>query len=177
MSPQAFGQFFNQDFNLSGTVGDYASATPNLRQFDNITNGTNNNITISGNALRFARTGGHTASGITRATNIADHTGAALASPQTSLMIRFTIGTVTTANITGTPLAGTFQVGSGFAANTTVEATPYAQFGIHFGLSTTNTFRLSSAASVATVNAGNLAQNQRVTIALNNSGGPRPHRL
>jgi hypothetical protein len=167
--PQAKAQFFNQDFNISTTVSDYASGTPNIRQFDNITNGTNNTISINTNRLRFARTAAlQTASSITRATNIADKDGTAITTAMGSMMIRFTIPTTTLTGNVLTPLAGAFQIGTGFTANTSLEGTPYAQFGIHFGTAN-NTFRVSSGATSGTSNL-TPGTTQRITVALNNSG-------
>jgi hypothetical protein len=171
----AQAQFFNQDFNISALVGDYAPGTPNIRQFDNITSGTNNAISINTNRLRFARTAAlQTASSITRSTNIADKDGTAITTAMSSMMIRFTVVTSTLTGNILTPLAGTLQIGTGFTANTSLEGTPYTSVGIHFG-STNNTFRVSAG---ATSGASNLtpSTSQRITVALNNSGSSLTYR-
>jgi hypothetical protein len=87
----ASAQFFNQDFNASTTIANYASATPNIRQFDGFNTTSTATITATGNTLNFVRgaTAGSKASA-TRVTNISGiGTGA------TAYIVRFNVTSCT----------------------------------------------------------------------------------
>lgn len=158
MSPKAFGQFFNQDFNSSTTLGDYTSATPNAGQFNNIVvTGTNGVSAASGN-LTFTR--GNGTGYFVRTTNF---------SP-TPVFISYSFD-LSTSSGANTDNVARFYIGSGFT-NDVNEQAAFGRFRIDFR--NTNNFRVTMLDGGGTSSA-NFAGLQRVTWIINKSGCDRSY--
>jgi len=151
---------FSQDFSSSTSYLSYVNLTPNNGEFDGITSTAGTTASITGGALRFARSS--SIGSFTRSTNFSP--------TPTALVYSFTI------NVSGTGgnanSAAAFQVGSGFNALTNnVEAAgnTYAYLGIDFR-GTNSNFRVRD---VTNSNPGNnypVGSSYTITWALNNSG-------
>ncbi|MFZ9943286.1 MAG: HYR domain-containing protein, partial [Bacteroidia bacterium] len=148
---------FKQDFSSSGTVSSYVNLnSPSTGQFNGITSSSGSAVSITGNALRFARnTGG--VSSFTRNTDMAPV-------PKT-LSYKFTMN-VTNSSITSN--AAVFQVGSGMNTNNAAAASgnTYGRFAVNFTGS--NGFAIRNMASGAVSSA--FTGVQEITWTLNNSG-------
>jgi len=154
---------FSQDFSSSTTVTDYVSSSaPGATKFNAITpsSGTST-VTINSGMLQFVRA--NTSIGFTRTTNF---------DPVPSIaMVSFDIRVSNVANSSVSSVA-TFQVGSGFTANTSIESntSTYAKFSLD--LRTGLNFRFNdvsnSAVSSVLYPAGTTIR--KVTWVMNNTG-------
>lgn len=158
-----FGQFFNQDFNLSTTIGDYVSAAPNIRQFNHSALTGTATITANSNRLNLARGGtvGSTAS-LTRSTDIAG-----IGSGANAYIVRFTINQNTGSSATN-KVSAHFQLGTGFTDGSTAESglNLFGEFYIH-NSSVNNQMRLSPDGTSVSIS---FATNNRITVVMNRSG-------
>src|SRR5438128_2532075 len=100
---------FDQNFNSSGTVSDYVSATPDSHQFNAISSsGAGTVVSISGGALSYARTAN--AGSFSRTTDF---------SPTPDTLV-YQLDLSVSGNSTATTSAAIFQVGSAYGtANST----------------------------------------------------------
>lgn len=160
-------QFFNQDFNISTTVGDYEGTSPTTRQFDEVraTGGVASSITT--NRMQFARTGNGTGL-LLRRTDIVGGTST------NAIMVRFDINQLSGSNA-GNPQAAVFQLGTTFSSGNGTESGSnlFAQFFIH-NSSTNNQFRVSIDGSTTSTTSFN--PTQRITFVANRSGSSITYR-
>lgn len=156
-----WGQLFQQDFNSSSLVTDYANASPSNGQFNAIsTSGAGAVWSINSSKLRVAWTATN-AFAATRTT--------AFSGGPTSLMLRFDL------QISGNSSAVTgafyFSVGDGYSTANSAPAGTNTHSRFAINTTTTNgTFAIRRNESTAT-NSANLSGNQTITWVINNSGG------
>ena len=121
----AQAQFFNQDFNISTTVGDYEAGTPNIRQFDEIRTTGSVASSIASNRLQFARTGNGTG-------NILRRTDIEAGTSTNAIMVRFDVNQLSGSDASNRT-ATQFQFGTSFNNGNSAEtgSNLFAQFFIH----------------------------------------------
>jgi hypothetical protein len=162
--PKTQAQFFNQDFNISATAGDYTSSmSPNIRQFNGFNVTSSATITTTSNTLNLTRgaSGGATAS-VVRSTDISG-----IGSGANAYMVRFSI-TGLSGTSAGNAVAARFQFGTTFNNTTAGEpaSQTFAEFYMH-NSSTANQFRTSID---GTTTSASFAPTQRITFVMNKSG-------
>ncbi len=157
----ATGQvIFTQNFNASTTLTDYFNAVPTANQFDYIgeVGSGNSSVSATGNRLNLQRDGNNVA--FARTTDF---------SPTPSVLkIKFKLSVPFSNNMTATPSAGVFYVGSGFTPDGIADVAANRHSSLLIGFAATSgTFNLRTAAFVTS---SNYTGEQIITWYINNSG-------
>jgi hypothetical protein len=149
---------FQQNFSSSTNLADYVGTGTN--QFNAISSsGAGFSWSLNNGRLRAARTGN--AGTLARTTDLATSFGA---------IYQFSITPVDLTSVTTTAI--TFQVGSGFTTNNSVDpiASTHSRFAINFANTTTDAFTVRDIAG-GTNGSGTFTGTQNIFFVVNNTGG------